>query len=84
MYDKTFKMSNSPISISTGDAVSPAQFVWSHYLKLNKKVAYDDGAAQTKGDTYRVFALAYDNQATSTSDQVVRHSYFRRTVFQDS
>lgn len=84
VYDKTFKMSNSAISISTGDAVSPVQLTWSHYLKLDKKVAYDDGAAQTKGDTYRIFALAYDNQATSTTDQVVRHSYFRRTVFQDA
>jgi len=84
VYDKVLKLSSSPLSVTLGDSVSTVQYMWTHYLKLNKKVAYDDGGAQTKGDTYRIFALAYDNQATGTTDQVARFSYFRRTSFQDA
>jgi len=84
MYDKVHTFSKSPTSITLGDSVSSNHLIWSYYLKLNKKVAYDDGAAQTKGDTYRIFVLPYDNQATSTTDQVARFSYFRRTSFQDA
>jgi len=83
MYDRVFTFSKSPVTVTAGDSVSSVQLAWSHYLKLNKKVSYEDGASQTKGDTYRIFVCPYDNQATSTSDQVARFSYFRRTSFQD-
>lgn len=83
MYDKVFTFSKSALSISTGDSVSTCHLLWTYNLKLNRKVAYDNGATTTKGDTYRIFVLPYDNQATSTSDQVARFSYFRRTSFQD-
>lgn len=84
MYDKVHTFSKGALSVSTGDSVSPVQLLWTYTLRLNKKVAYDDGAAQTKGDTYRIFVLPYDSQATATSDQVARFSYFRRTSFQDA
>lgn len=84
VYDKVWKLSNSALAVSPGDSVSTISFNWSHNLKVNKKIAYEDGSLGTKGDTYRIFALAYDNQATSTTDQVLRFSYFRRTVFQDA
>jgi len=84
MYDRVHTFSKGALSVSTGDTVSTMQLLWSHYLKIGKKVTYDDGASSTKGDTYRIFALPYDNQATSTSDQVARFSYFRRTSFQDA
>lgn len=83
MYDKILTFSRSALSVSTGDSVSSCHLVWNYSLKVNRKVAYDNGQATTKGDTYRIFVLPYDNQATSTSDQVARFSYFRRTSFQD-
>jgi len=83
MYDRVHTFSKGALSVSTGDTVSTMQMLWKYTLKLNKKVAYDDGGSSTKGDTYRIFCLPYDNQATSTSDQVARFSYFRRTSFQD-
>jgi len=84
MYDKVLTFSKAPLSVSTGDSVSTMHLLWNHTLKLNRKVSYEDGASTTKGDTYRIFCLPYDNQATSTSDQVARFTYFRRTSFQDA
>jgi len=84
MYDKVHTFSKSGNSVSTGDSVSTVHLLWNYTLKLNKKIAYEEGASTTKGDTYRIFCLPYDNQATSTSDQVARFSYFRRTSFQDA
>lgn len=84
MYDKVIHFRNMSSAVSGATTTSPMSVTWAHYLPLNKKVAYDNGSAGTKGDTYRIFVLPYDNQATSTADQVARFSYYRRTYFQDS
>lgn len=84
MYDKVIHFRNMASAVSGATTTSPMSVTWGHYLKLDKKVSYDNGSAGTKGDTYRIFVLPYDNQATSTADQVARFSYFRRTYFQDA
>ena len=84
VYDRVIRPCNTPMSIPFGSAVADVHHLWSHFVPVNKKIFYDDGAAQSKGDTYRIFCLAYDTQANNPTSNVGRFSYFRRTYFQDS
>ena len=82
VYDRTFSV------MSTESAQNPngvdKTWLWKHYIKVNKKIKYDDAGASSGNDVYRVYALMYSTQGTFTTTNIGRFSYYRRTYFQDA
>jgi len=66
----------------TGNA--DKKFLWSHSLKVNRKIRYDNSGANASSPSYRLFLTAYDTQGAFTTDNIARYTYFRRTHFIDA
>jgi len=86
VYDKVLTNHvNQQVSLAQGSTSSDKHILWSHYLPVNKKIKYEGNTGSSHGDTYRIFCLAYDTQATVGGlTNIARFSYFRRTYFQDA
>lgn len=81
VYDRVFTNLSSQNS-SAGD--QDKKWVWRHYLKVNRKVKYDNGSSECASNSYRVFLTAYDTQGTLITSNVARYTWFRRTHFLDA
>lgn len=82
VYDRTF--SNLATQDSNPTPQADKMMTWSHYVKVNKKIKYDDAGASSGNDVYRMYALMYSTQGTFTTTNVGRFTYYRRTYFQDA
>lgn len=82
VYDRTFSTLSTQGSAAQGGA--DKTMLWKHYLKVNKKIKYDDAGASSGNDVYRIYALMYSTQGTFTTTNIGRFTYYRRTYFQDS
>jgi len=67
---------------SSGDA--DKKQIWRYTVKTNHKVKYDNGSSDPSTCTYRMVLTAYDTQATLTTSNVARYTYFRRHHFTDA
>lgn len=84
VYDRVIRPCNMPLSIPFGSSVGDVHYLWSHYLKLNKKITFEGNVGGTTKTTYRIFCLPYDTQSNNPTQNIGRFSYFRRTYFQDA
>lgn len=82
VYDRTFSTLSTQGS-NIADGIDKTM-IWKHYVKVNKKIKYDDAGAGSGNDVYRLYALMYSTQGTFTTTNIGRFSYFRRTYFQDA
>jgi len=82
VYDRTF--SNIAQQDSNPTPQADKMMTWSHYVKVNKKIKYDDAGASSGNDVYRMYALMYSTQGTFTTTNIGRFTYYRRTYFQDA
>lgn len=82
VYDRTFTVMSTDGSVSVNGI--DKTWLWKHYIKVNKKIKYDDAGASSGNDVYRVYALMYSTQGTFTTTNIGRFSYYRRTYFQDA
>lgn len=83
VYDRVF----TPPQTGPGNVGASGQdkkIFFKYILPVNRKVKYDNNVGNTGSHSYKVFIGAYDTQATSSTDNVARFSFFRRTHFMDA
>jgi len=82
VYDKVFCLNNNISNIQ--GTTRDTKFHWQYSLPVNKVIKYEDSNSGARNLTYQVFALAYDTVSSLTTDNIMRFSYARRTLFQDA
>jgi len=83
VYDRVFTPPQTGPG-TTGASGQDKKIFFRYKLPVNRKVKYDNNVGNTGSHSYKVFIGAYDTQATSSTDNVARFSFFRRTHFLDA
>lgn len=83
VYDRVFTPEQSGPG-TTGASGQDKKIFFKYNLKVNRKVKYDNNTGNTGSNSYKVFIGAYDTQASLSSDNIARFSFFRRTHFLDA
>lgn len=83
VYDRVFTPEQTGPG-TTGASGQDKKIYFKYNLPVNRKVKYDNNVGNTGSHSYKVFIGAYDTQASLTSDNIARFSWFRRTHFLDA
>jgi len=83
VFDKVFIFNNN-ITIPGSTLIRDTKFNFQRYIKIGKKVKYEDGINSARNFTYNIWVCAYDTVASNTTDNICRFSYCRRHYFKDA
>lgn len=83
VYDRVINTERN-ISITSGPTIRDTKTYWSHRLKVNQKIKYEDGANAARNFTYAFWVCAYDTVNSLSTDNVARYTYARRNVYYDA
>jgi len=80
-YDRVF---DSRAYQTAQDGNEDKKFYWTHNVKVNRKIRYDNASSDPSTCTYRLIVTCYDSQVVLITDNVARFTYFRRHHFLDA
>lgn len=83
VFDKVFTFNNN-IAIPGSTVIRDTKFNFQRYIKIGKKVQYEDAINSARNFTYNIWVCAYDTVNSLTSDNICRFSYCRRHLFKDA
>lgn len=84
VFDKVYTL-NDNIAYPTGISfLRDTKFHFERYIKINKKVKYEDSVNSARNFTYNIWVCAYDTVNALTTDNIARFSYCRRHYFKDA